>query len=83
MAQLKFVPIADLAQSPRSSAQTPHIVMAGLERRPDESGARRREKGLAHPTGQTRGLKAPGNARVRRAMLQLPGAFCCSKRRVL
>ena len=42
---------------------------------PDESGSRRREKGLARPTGQARGLKAHGNARVRHAMMQLAWRF--------
>jgi transposase len=47
----------------------------GLTGAPDESGARRREKGLARPTGQARGLKAHGNARVRRGMIQLAWRF--------
>jgi transposase len=47
----------------------------GITGAPDESGARRREKGLARPTGQARGLKAHGNARVRRGMLQLAWRF--------
>src|SRR3712207_4674880 len=40
---------------------------AGLTGAPDESGSKRREKGLA---------KA-GNARVRRGRSSWPGAFCC------
>jgi transposase len=47
----------------------------GITGAPDESGARRREKGLARPTGQARGLKAHGNARVRCGMLQLAWRF--------
>jgi transposase len=39
---------------------------AGLTGTPDESGAKRREQGLARA----------GNARVRRGMIQLAGAFC-------
>jgi len=43
---------------------------AGLTGSPDESGRKRREKGLTRS----------GNARVRRGMIQLDGAFSCSKR---
>src|SRR5205823_2844132 len=42
---------------------------AGLTGSPDESGQRRREKGLA------RGLARSGNARVRRGMIQLAWRF--------
>ena len=42
---------------------------------PARRGARRRETGLARPTGQARRLKAHGNARVRRGMLQLAWRF--------
>ncbi|MBV8118690.1 MAG: transposase, partial [Alphaproteobacteria bacterium] len=48
---------------------------AGLTGAPDESGSRRREKGLARPTGQARGLKAHGNARVRHGMIQFAWRF--------
>ncbi len=46
---------------------------AGLTGSPDESGARRREKGLARPApGREQGA---GNARVRRGMIQLAWRF--------
>ena len=46
---------------------------AGLTGSPDESGARRREKGLAKPApGSEQGA---GNARVRRGMIQLAWRF--------
>ena len=46
---------------------------AGLTGSPDESGARRREKGLARPAPwQEQGA---GNARVRRGMIQLAWRF--------
>ena len=44
---------------------------AGLTGSPDESGAKRREQGLARA----------GNARVRRGMIHSPGAFCGFRRR--
>jgi len=45
----------------------------GLTGAPDESGARRREKGLARPApGREQGA---GNARVRRGMIQLAWRF--------
>jgi len=45
----------------------------GLTGSPDESGARRREKGLARPApGSEQGA---GNARVRRGMIQLAWRF--------
>jgi transposase len=43
---------------------------AGLTGSPDESGTKRREKGLARS----------GNARVRRGMIQLAGGFSCFRR---
>ena len=46
---------------------------AGLTGAPDESGSKRREKGLT---------KA-GNARVRRGMIQLAWRFCCFRRTAL
>ena len=46
---------------------------AGLTGAPDESGARRREKGLARPApGSEQGA---GNSRVRRGMIQLAWRF--------
>jgi len=45
---------------------------AGLTGSPDESGAKRREKGLARS----------GNARVRRGMIQWRGGSSCSRRTV-
>jgi transposase len=45
---------------------------AGLTGAPDESGARRREQGLARA----------GNARVRRGMVQLAWRFCGFRRRI-
>ncbi|WP_245525790.1 IS110 family transposase [Mesorhizobium sp. M00.F.Ca.ET.216.01.1.1] len=45
---------------------------AGLTGSPDESGKRRREKGLARA----------GSARVRHGMIQLAGAFSSSRRTV-
>jgi transposase len=52
---------------------------AGLTGSPDESGAKRREQGLARPApGENRGPATPGSAA---AWPNSPGAFCCFRRR--